>query len=81
MAQPRSFFTEHEQKITLNRQDLKHKNTVTILKVVTQAAGFDWLNVLEMKETNFVLKANRLLLVKCYNNKKVKSPYNWVISP
>ena len=28
-----------------------------------------------------VCGANRLLLVKCYDNKKVKSPYNWVISP
>ena len=24
---------------------------------------------------------NRLLLVKCHDNKKIKSPYNWVISP
>ena len=37
--------------------------------------------VLEMKERKFVCRANRLLLVKCYDNKKVKSPYNWVISP
>ena len=30
---------------------------------------------------NLVCRANGLLLVKCYNNKKVLSPYNWVISP
>ena len=29
----------------------------------------------------FVCRANMLLLVKCYDNKKIKSPYNWVISP
>ena len=28
-----------------------------------------------------VCRDNRLLLVKCYDNKKVKSPFNWVISP
>ena len=31
-------------------------------------------------KTNFVCRANRLLLVK-YDNKKVKSPHNWVMSP
>ena len=36
--------------------------------------------VLEMKEQNLVGRANRLLLVKCYDNIKAKSPYNWVIS-
>ena len=46
-----------------------------------QVAGFDSLCVLEMKERNFVCRANRLLLAKCYDNKKVKSPYNQVISP
>ena len=34
-----------------------------------------------MKERNFVCRAKRLLLVKRCDNKKVKSPYNWVISP
>ena len=34
-----------------------------------------------MKERYLVCRANRLLLVKYYDNKKVKSPYNWVISP
>ena len=51
------------------------------LKLVTKAAGFDSPYVLEMTEINFVCRANRLLLVKCYDNKKVESPYNWVISP
>ena len=37
--------------------------------------------MLEMKESNFVCRTNRVSLVKCYDNKKVKSPYNWVISP
>ena len=37
--------------------------------------------LLEMKERNFVCRANRRLLVKCYDNEKVKSPYNWVIFP
>ena len=45
-------------------------------------AGFDSPSyVLEMKERNFVCRANRLLLVKCYDSKKVKSPYKWVIYP
>ena len=44
-------------------------------------AGFDSPYVLEMKESNLVCRANRLWLVKCYDNKKVKPPYNWVISP
>ena len=34
-----------------------------------------------MSERNLVCRANRLLLLKCYDNKKVKSPHNWVISP
>ena len=43
-------------------------------------AGFDLPYVLEMKESNLVCRANRLSLVKCYDKKKVRSPYNWVIS-
>ena len=50
------------------------------LKLVTQVAGFDLPYVLEMKKQKIVCRANRLLLVKFYDNKKVKSPYNWVIS-
>ena len=46
-----------------------------------KVAGFDSPYVLEMKERNLVSRANRLLLVNCYDNKKVKSPYNWAISP
>ena len=34
-----------------------------------------------LRKKYLVCRANRLLLVKCYDNKKVKSPYNWVISP
>ena len=45
------------------------------LKLVTKVAGFDVLYVLEMKESNLVCKANRLLLVNYYDNKNVKSPY------
>ena len=44
-------------------------------------SGFDLPYVLKMKERNLACRANRLLLVKCYDNKKVKSSYNWVISP
>ena len=51
------------------------------LKIVNLVAGFDSPYVFEMKEINFVCRANRLLLVRCYDNKKVKSPYNWVIYP
>ena len=29
----------------------------------------------------WVIRAEMLLLVKCYENKKVKSPYCWVIYP
>ena len=45
-----------------------------------QVGSFDSAYMLEMKESNLVCRANRLLLVKCYDDKKVKSPYNWVIS-
>ena len=48
-------------------------------KLVTQVAGFNLPYVLELEESNLVCRANRLLLVKCCDNKKVKSPYNWVI--
>ena len=55
--------------------------TMAGLKLVTQVAGFDSPYVLEIKERNLVCRTNRLLLVKYYDNKKVKSPHNWVISP
>ena len=51
------------------------------VEIVSQVAGFDSPYVLEMKERNLVCRANRLLLVKCYGNRKVKSPHNWVIYP
>ena len=51
------------------------------LKLVTQVAGFDLPYVLEMKKQKIVCRANRLLLVKFYDNKKVKPSYNWIISP
>ena len=38
------------------------------------------LDVYAVKQSALV-KAIRLLPVKCYDNKMVKSPYNWVIFP
>ena len=40
-----------------------------------QAVGFDWPHVLKIKERSFVCRAKRLMMVKCYDNKNVKSPY------
>ena len=40
-----------------------------------------WLTLCDGNEgKKIVCRADRLLLVKCYDNNKVKSPYNWVIS-
>ena len=44
------------------------------LKIVTLVAGFDSPYVFEMKERNFVCRANRLLPVKCYDNKRLSHP-------
>ena len=52
----------------------------TFLKLKFQVAGFDSPYLLEMNEQNIVCRANRGLLVKCHDNKKVKTPYNWVTS-
>ena len=42
-----------------------------LLLTFSARRNIDSLYVLEMKERNLVCRANRLLLVKCYDNKKV----------
>ena len=58
------------------------KKAVKLVKnVIIVISDVSTIYLWKKNDAKLVCRANRLLLVKCYDNKKVKSPYNWVISP
>ena len=78
LAQPRSFFAELHQKITINRQDLKNKNTVgaqnTELKNQMQSQYRTFLSlVLEMfrfRMVKIIRNPNKMAAILFKTNRK-----------